>query len=148
MAKLTSSSSSSSFFSKLNSQTCESGKVSSFERDGWFSLAGCWSELLQRHDPGAAAEDLRPLLRVPADAQRRGAGPSAAGQVAGSVLRRDQPAGHGQVQHAESHLFPQTGALRLQVDVDAPAAGRAFDFLCFGRWWNMEASIALQTRPG
>ena len=62
----------------------------------------------------AAAEDVRPLLRVPQDAQRHGAGPDPARQVARPLLRRDQPARPRQVRHAARHLVPppdgRTGA--------------------------------------
>ena len=34
-------------------------------------------------------------------------------EVAGDVLRRDQPARHGRVRHAEGHLLPQA-ARRVQ----------------------------------
>ncbi len=85
--------------------------VSNVFCDAWTRCCppGGGFELLQRYDSGAAPEDLRSLLRVPQDSQRRGSGSGAAGKVAGALLRRDQPARHGQVRDAAGHLLHQTG---------------------------------------
>lgn len=54
--------------------------------DGLCPREGRGSELLECHDARAAAEDLRPLLRVQAHAQRGRPGSRSARKVAGAVL--------------------------------------------------------------